>query len=93
MNQKVFVNIDEIDSAVEQLKNLKESCKKNKSKKPPISSYDQGELHDEIQLLYDNINASWTIMEKLIDRTIQFLSGKSKSTSQSDKKSAKAVKK
>ena len=93
LGNRVYVNIDEIDTGVKKLKILKDRCEIAKKKKFPSSSHDKGELHNELDALHKNVISSWKTLENLIDKSIQFLSGMSKNITQNEKISSKAVKK
>ncbi len=91
MGNKYVVDTKVIDEAIVSLKKLQAECSKYAESKLPKNNTDKGKTHDESKQFLKNLRTSFAEMEKLIDKTIVFLGGESKTITESDKASARSI--
>lgn len=89
---KFKVDNEQVNAAVETLRNLLEKCEEAYEVKIPVSDVDKGQTHDELTSVCENIKSTCYDFGQLIHNTILFLGEASDMFEKSDKDSAAAIK-
>lgn len=88
---KFKVDNEQVNAAVDTLRNLLEKCEEAYEVKIPVSDVDKGQTHDELISVCENIKSTCYDFGQLIHNTILFLGEASDMFEKSDKDSAAAI--
>lgn len=92
INMKKFkVDTEVIRDSVKSLKQLKETAEEYASVKFPDYGENQGDTHAQIESIEINIIDTWKEIHNLLDRTIDFLTKKSKTVDENDKRNSREI--
>ncbi len=88
---KYVVNTDEVRNAIAELKELKSDCDEYASKKVPSSKQCKGNTKNAVVNTMKEIQEGFVNLSELIEATIKFLDGQSKTVDTNDANSAKSI--